>query len=241
MGNRVSVAMAVCNGEKYLPVQIESILPQLKADDELVISYDRSDDNTLGIIEKYAAADSRIRILTNEAPGVTGNFSSAISGCTGDFIFLSDQDDRWMPDKVEKVMACFLEKKADLVIHNGIHTDAELNPVGAPFSEIYRIGNGKLKNILKPRMSGCCMAFTKEMKERILPMPEIHGYDQWIALVCECLGHIEYPEEILILHRLHEGNVTPTSSRPLPVVLKLRAGLVLNLARRVRRERRRKP
>lgn len=234
MAYKISVAMAVYNGAKYISCQLDSILPQLRPQDELIISYDESTDGTLKIIEQYASLDNRIHILRNENPGVTGNFSSAISACDGDYIFLSDQDDFWLPEKVEIVMDCFLQRHADLVIHNGIHTDSELNPTGEPFFDIYRIGDGKLKNIMKPRFSGCCMAFTREMKRIILPMPEIHGYDQWIALICEFCGHIEYPQEVLLLHRLHENNVTPAKSRPLPVILKMRLRLVLNLHKRLK-------
>ncbi len=236
----ISVAMAAYNGEKYIAEQLDSILPQLSWEDELIISCDPSGDSTAEIIQAYVRKDGRIRMLTGPGLGVTENFNNAISACRGDYVFISDQDDVWAQGKVERVLRCFEEEKADLVIHNGVHTDEEMNPLGESFFEIYRIGDGKLKNILKPRYSGCCMAFTKRMKDIILPMPEIHGYDQWIATVCEFWGHIAYPEEVLLLHRLHEGNVTPTSSRPLPVVLWLRARLVWNLMKRALREHRKK-
>lgn len=236
----ISVAMAAYNGEKYIAQQIDSILPQLGEKDELVISLDPSKDGTEEILRRYAAGDGRIRVLTGPGTGVTDNFNNAISACKGDYIYISDQDDVWVEGKVARVQRCFEEENADLVIHNGVHTDEDLRPVQAPFFQVYRIGDGKLKNILKPRYSGCCMAFTARMKNIILPMPEIHGYDQWVATVCEFWGHIAYPEEVLLLHRLHEGNVTPTSSRPLPVVLRLRFLLVWNLLKRWLREKEKK-
>ena len=234
----ISVAMAAYNGEKYIAEQLDSILPQLDRKDELIISCDPSSDRTAEIVQAYAQKDGRIQMLTGPGHGVTENFNNAISACRGDYIFISDQDDVWTEGKVERVLRCFEEEKADLVIHNGVHTDENLKPLGGSFFEIYRIGDGKLKNILKPRYSGCCMAFTKRMKDIILPMPEIHGYDQWIATVCEFWGHIASPEEVLLLHRLHDGNVTPTSSRPLPVILQLRTRLVWNLVKRAVREKR---
>ena len=236
----ISVAMAAYNGEKYIAEQLDSILPQLGGEDELIVSCDPSGDHTPEIIQNYAQKDKRIHMLKGPGLGVTENFNNAISASRGDYIFLSDQDDVWKEGKVERILRCFEEERADLVIHNGVHTDENLKPIGGSFFEIYRIGDGKLKNILKPRYSGCCMAFTKRMKDIILPMPEIRGYDQWIATVCEFWGHIAYPEEVLLLHRLHEDNVTPTSSRPLPVVLRLRALLVWNLLKRALREKRKK-
>ena len=228
--------MAAYQGALYLPRQIDSILIQLKADDELVISYDKSSDDTLRILQEYQEKDSRVKVFMNTAPGVTGNFNNAIAHCSGDYIYISDQDDKWTENKVEVVQRTFRETGADLVIHNGIHTNKDMEPMGVPFSEMYRIGDGVIKNIVKPRMSGCCMAFTSRMKEIIIPMPEIRGYDQWIALVCELWGKIEYPQDILIHHRLHGNNVTVGTPRLLPVIIRMRARLIFFLFARWIRE-----
>ena len=123
MSEMISVAMAAYQGALYLPVQIDSILIQLKPDDELVISYDESKDDTLRILEEYQARDSRVKIVKNTVPGVTGNFNNAIANCSGDYIYISDQDDRWAENKVAVVQRTFRETKADLIIHNGIHTN----------------------------------------------------------------------------------------------------------------------
>ncbi|MDO4174254.1 MAG: glycosyltransferase [Eubacteriales bacterium] len=236
MGKKISVAMATYQGEKYLPVQIDSILSQLGAEDELIISYDKSADRTLQILEAYQAKDARVKIFHNTVPGVTGNFNNAIAHCSGDFIYISDQDDKWADNKVVIVQKTFRETGADLVIHNGIHTNENMEPIGVPFFQLFRIGDGVIQNIMKPRMSGCCMAFTRKMKDVIMPMPEIRGYDQWIALVCELWGNIAYPEDILIYHRLHGNNVTAGTPRPLPVILRMRARLLFFLFARWLRE-----
>lgn len=233
--SKISVAMAVCNGEKYLKTQLDSILPQLSEDDELIISVDLSQDKTELLVREYEEKDHRIKVLLNPDPGVDRNFENAIRACSGDYIFLSDQDDWWTPNKVERVLKCFTEEGACLVIHNGVHTDAELNPQGKTFFETYRIGDGKLKNLIKPRYSGCCMAFTKKMKDCILPIPNFRGYDQWVATVCEFCGHISYPVEVLIYHRLHDNNVTPLRSRPLAEILKSRLILIESLTVRLRK------
>ena len=234
--DKISVAMAVCEGEKYLSVQLDSILSQLRDYDELIISYDESHDCTLNIIEEYAAHDSRITIVKNDVSGITSNFNNALSHCSGDYIYISDQDDKWLDNKIAIVQKYFAETNADLIIHNGVHTDEYLNPAPQSFNEIYRIGNSKLKNIIKPRYSGCCMAFTRQMLNNILPIPDIQGYDQWIATVCEFTGHIEYPKEVLLLHRLHANNATPSGkSRPLHVIIKMRSRLIINLIKRLRR------
>ena len=236
MSEMISVAMAAYQGALYLPVQIDSILVQLKPNDELVVSYDESSDDTLRILETYQAKDSRVKVFKNTVPGVTGNFNNAITHCSGDYIYISDQDDKWTENKVAIVQKTFHETGADLIIHNGIHTNIDMEPMGIPFFEMYRIGDSILKNIAKPRMSGCCMAFTRKMKDIIMPMPEIRGYDQWIALVCEIFGKIAYPKEILIYHRLHGSNVTTGTPRPLKVILCMRTRLIFFLLTRWLRE-----
>lgn len=234
----ISVAMAVYNGEKYLPEQLDSILAQMKPEDELVVSYDVSKDGTWELLQSYAERFPQVRIVENKNPGVAGNFNNAVSNCTGDYIFICDQDDRWAENKREAVVETFERTGADMVIHNGVHIDSQGNVISEPFFNLYRIGNGKIKNILKPRYSGCCTAFTKEMAKKILPIPkDIDAYDHWIGTIGEFMGKIAYDERILLYHRLHGENVTPVSTRSLKVIVKARARLLKELWSRSRRER----
>lgn len=238
--NGISVAMAVYNGEKHLPEQLDSILSQLLPEDEIVISYDPSTDGTLELLQRYRQREPRLKVIQDPGKGINSNFNNAIANCTGDYIFISDQDDRWAENKRARVMQAFSETGADMVIHNGVHTDARMQPVSEPFFSIYRIGDGKFRNFLKPRYSGCCMAFTRKMAEKIIPIPaRIGAYDHWLGMVGECLGRIAYVEDILLYHRLHDSNVTPTSHRALPVILKSRMELLTDLIKRIRTERKR--
>ena len=95
----ISVCMATYNGETYIKEQIESIINQLSSSDELIISDDKSTDNTLKIINEFK--DPRIKIYIHEKDhGFVKNFENALEKAKGDFIFLSDQDDIWLPNKV---------------------------------------------------------------------------------------------------------------------------------------------
>lgn len=235
----LSVAMAVYNGEKYLPEQLDSILSQLAPQDEIVISYDKSKDGTMALLQRYQHIYPQIHVLENTNPGINGNFNNAISGCSGDIICICDQDDRWAENKRSCLLETFEKTGADMVIHNGVHIDGEGKTISQPFFTLYRIGNGKLRNILKPRYSGCCTAFTKEMAAKIMPMPMVlDAYDHWIGTIGEFMGKIAYDERILLYHRLHDNNVTPVSTRSLSVILKARLTLLRELNRRIRRERR---
>lgn len=235
----ISVAMAVYNGEAYLPEQLDSILSQLEPQDEIVISYDKSKDGTWQLIQSYKEKYPQVRVLENAHPGINGNFNNAIAGCTGDYIFICDQDDRWAENKRSAVLETFEKTGADMVIHNGVHINTQGEIISDPFFTLYRIGDGKLKNILKPRYSGCCTAFTRAMADKIMPMPmNLDAYDHWIGTVGEFMGKIAYEDRILLYHRLHDNNVTPVSTRSLKVILKARWTLLQNLRRRIRRERR---
>lgn len=228
----VSVALPVYNGALYLAEQLDSILQQLEAGDEIIAAYQPSEDDSLSILQAYHAKDPRVKIIYNQGRGITSNFDEAICHCSGDVIFLSDQDDIWLPDKRQVVVDAFVRTGADLIIHNAVHTDAQLRRQEHTFFEIYPIGPGKWKNIKKPRMSGCCMAFTSSMRDKLLPLPEIYGYDQWIAVLAEFTGKIVYLDDVLLLHRLHGENST-TSTRRLSLVLRCRAKLLCFLALRL--------
>ena len=120
---RASIAMAVYNGEKFLREQIDSILALMSEQDELIISYDKSIDNTWNIIEEISQTDSRIKIVTNKnKPSVIGNFNNSVGYCSGEYIFLADQDDIWINDKINKMIEV-LQSKENVVSSDAIILD----------------------------------------------------------------------------------------------------------------------
>lgn len=119
-----SVALCTYNGERYIREQLESILDQTMKVDEIVVCDDGSTDCTLQIIDAIArATDITIRVYHNETTlGPAKNFQKAINLCAGDIIFLSDQDDVWMPRKVETIIQYFNMNPS----HQVVYTDANL-------------------------------------------------------------------------------------------------------------------
>lgn len=236
MSVRYSVAMAVYNAGKYLAEQVESILGQLGADDEIIISCDPSTDGSTEAARRFAEGDSRVKVVENMHRGITGNFDNAIRNCSGSIIFISDQDDRWAERKVAAVAKAFDDPAIGLVIHNGYDTDENLNVIGRDFFSSARIGPSLIRNFLKPRYSGCCMAFRKELTGWILPIPaKIDAYDHWIGMIGEMKSRIRFLPEPLILHRLHSENVTPRKTRSFGCVIAARYRLLLELLRRIRK------
>ncbi len=204
----ISVALAAYKGEKYIEAQIRSILPQLSHGDEIIVSDDRPGGMTEKIVKRIAAEDSRVIWVEGKSKGVVSNFVNAIRYCKGDKIFLCDQDDVWLPDKVKRVMEAF-DEGYDLVLHNAYITDGELNITDYSFFEKRGSKKGVLRNIFKNSYMGCCMAFDRKLLKKIMPMPRsIPMHDQWIGILAEIYGRVKFLDLPLIYYRVHGGNVT---------------------------------
>lgn len=206
----VSVCMATRNGETFIKEQLDSILPQLTPEDEIVISDDCSGDGTLTIIRSFQ--DSRIRLLASSSEkGITKNFEASLNASKGDFIFLADQDDVWLPEKISKMKQALLNH--DLVMSDCHLVDDTLELQGESFYHLNKSGKGLFKNLVKNSYMGCCMAFTKRLKERALPFPvDIPMHDYWVGLVAELYFSVCFLPDALVLHRRHDSNAS-TSGR----------------------------
>lgn len=203
-----SVCMAAYHGEKYIAEQLSSILPQLSAGDEVLVSDDAPGGETEMIVRSFAREDSRVRYLEGPGQGVVRNFEFVLSQATGDVLFLCDQDDVWLPNKVERVMTA-IESGACLVLHDASVTDGALSVTEPSFFDKHGSKPGFLRNFLRNSYMGCCMAFTRQVAENALPFPkQIPMHDQWLGLVAEKTGKVVFLREPLLLYRQHGGNVT---------------------------------
>lgn len=230
---RISVCMAAYNGSLHIEEQISSILAELGVHDELVIVDDASTDATAKIIA--AIEDPRIRLIEAAAnAGYVRTFERALGEARGEYIFLSDQDDIWIPGRV-KLMTDALEKQ-QLVVSNCEHIEG---PVGR-FHEIRlhaKDSRHRIRNMIGIFVGyrlhwGCAMALRRELLGQILPFPPhmTESHDQWIALVGNMNRSITYLEENTILHRLHGKNLTPSGMRGLSKILNARIAFAKNTA-----------
>lgn len=220
--------MATYNGGKYIQAQLDSILSQLNLNDEVVISDDSSNDDTIEIIRSIR--DSRIKLLEgNTFRDPIKNFQNCLMQASGKYIFLSDQDDVWMQGKYEKMTQLLSEY--DLVISDSIIVDDKLNEIEPSFFKFFGSGKGVMKNITRSAYYGSCMAFTRKLLQAALPFPETKeiGHDLWIGLVGELTGRVYFYDEPLLLYRRHSSSFTHTglgkSSRN--IVQKLRGRLIM--------------
>ncbi|MBE6782937.1 MAG: glycosyltransferase family 2 protein [Ruminococcaceae bacterium] len=207
-GKKISVALAAYKGEKFITEQLESIVFQLKDCDEIIVSDDLPGGETEQIVRAFAEKDARVKYIHGPQKGLIKNFENAIKHCTGDYIFLCDQDDVWLPDKVEQVTAK-LDEGFMLVLHNAMVTDEKLTIKDTSFFKSHGTKTGFTANLLKNSYMGCCMAFSRDLCGRILPFAEnLPMHDQWIGLLAEKTGKVCLVEKPLILYRRHGSNMT---------------------------------
>ena len=205
----ISVCMATYNGQKYIKEQIDSILCQLGNNDELVISDDNSSDNTVDIIHSYN--DKRIKFFYNSLQkGVTHNFENALQKSKGDIIFLADQDDVWLPGKLEKMTRYMTEGNYDVVECSCSLTDEKLNIIkqnyySKKFPQIKSVWG----NFVKNSWLGCCMAFKRYVFEAASPFPDrASSHDLWLCLFMQLHYKCGYMSEPMQLYRRHSKTVS---------------------------------
>ncbi|MBS7008940.1 glycosyltransferase family 2 protein [Anaerostipes sp.] len=231
-----SVVIAYYNGKEYIKEQADSILRQLGSEDELIISVDSDQDGSGDLLKELAENDERVQVIKGPGLGVVKNFQNGLFRCTGDVVFLADQDDVWVPEKIEKVTACFEDPSVTVVVHNAQISDENLKSLNETTFQWRDSGPGFWKNIKKNSYIGCCMAFRRDMLKRLLPVPDsIWIHDQWIGLLAEQLGRAVFLDDILLLYRRHGGNVTELTHGSVISMMKKRYAMIIEVNRRIRR------
>jgi len=190
---RISVCIATYNGEKYIHAQIASILSQLGKDDEIVISDDSSTDRTVEIIKAFN--DTRISLLEHQTfHSHVYNFENSLKHAKGKYIFLADQDDIWLPGKVETMLS--LLSSYDLVLSDARVVNEKGETIYDSFFHFNHSKKGLLKNLYKNSYLGCCMAFNRKILHIALPFPKkINMHDWWIGLIAEIYGSVCFTDK----------------------------------------------
>jgi len=218
--SKVSIALCTYNGAKFLDEQVDSFLEQTRLPDELIVCDDCSQDETVAKLEKFAAtAPFPVKIFENESNlRSTKNFEKAITLCTGEIIFLSDQDDYWQPRKIERILQEFQKNEAvGLVFSNAEISDDNLQPLGQdlwdftfPAEKRVIAADKNLFDVLisQNAVTGATMAFRAAYRKNFTPIPDdipnlIH--DNWIALSIAGLAEAIFINENLIKYRQHSA------------------------------------
>jgi len=210
---KVSVAIATYNGSKFLGEQLNSLVGQTCFPSEVVIADDGSTDDSVEIAEVFAGtAPFAVTVLRGERNlGLVRNFNKALSSCNGGIIFLCDQDDVWLPRKIERMLKVFAEHpNAVLAIHDLEFCREDLSLIGQ--TKIERIRSGQ--DVQRDYVVGMATAIRGEFLRLCLPIPDVPGvtHDQWLHDCALAVGGKVIVNEVLALYRRHSHNATASSA-----------------------------
>ncbi len=207
---KVSVCMAAFNGGKYIEIQLRSILSQLGSHDEVMIVDDCSDDDTVARIR--GLQDGRIRLIEHTAnQGVVATVEDALRLATGDILFLSDDDDIWAENKVNRYLEVFQARPEVQIVTSRVRL---IDNDGNPYADDQIIGKRKFfagfwRNVYRNRYQGSTMAIRASLLQKVLPFPvrPVFLHDQWIGTRnAIARGKTVFIEEELLFYRRHSNN-----------------------------------
>ena len=208
----VSIALATYNGERFLSQQLDTLLSQTYKNIEIIACDDNSTDNTWLILQEYAEKNKLIKIFRNEGNlGFIKNFERAVKLCEGDFIAISDQDDLWQPEKIEKLTNAI--NNYSLIYSDSAFIDANNAFSGEKMGDTYSFVEGfDGRNFtLTNCVSGHASMFRRDLVPYILPFPACVDYDWWAAFVATTQNGLKYFDECLVSYRQHAESVTDNS------------------------------
>lgn len=222
--------MCTYNGAEFVAEQVTSILEQTIPPHELVVGDDASRDDTLRIVRQVVdthlargGAPLDLVVLTRDPAarpepfGVAGNFARALEAATGDVVLLSDQDDRWAPDRVERSLAALARHPDASLLHGDARlVDAAGMPLGVTLFEALGVAPAELEAIDAGRgfdamlrrnlVTGATAAVRRELIEHALPVPDGWIHDEWLAVVAGAVARTVVLREPLIDYRQHGAN-----------------------------------
>lgn len=214
----VSVVMATYNGAKYLSKQIQSLLQQTILPTEIIICDDASTDDTIAIIKQFSSYPLIKYFINSSRLGVVGNFKKAVSLATpGHYIALCDQDDLWLPEKIEKsiiALSAIDDGHIPAMVYSDLILVSSHEEVLNP-SFGNELGLNKYKHCLQTLLFGnfvlgCTVMMNRQMRELFADIPENKSFnhDAWITLIACSFGKISRLNQPYIKYRSHDNNVT---------------------------------
>lgn len=219
MNEVVDILLATYNGEEYVAEQLETLLNQTHRDIRIIVGDDASRDTTPDIVLDYAKRyPQKIffhQYLDNVGPIL--NFSRIAEFSEADYIMLSDQDDLWHLDKVEKTLAKMKEmekvygKETPLLVHTDLQVvddkGQELYPSFWSYSQCLPTQSDFPRILTQNNVTGCTIMVNKPLLELAFPIPtEAYMHDHWINLVATVFGKVGYVPEATISYRQHGEN-----------------------------------
>jgi glycosyltransferase involved in cell wall biosynthesis len=219
---KISIALCTYNGARFLPEQLASIAAQTRPPDELIVCDDRSQDDTVDIIRRFAkTVGFPVSLhINDENLGSFQNFGKAIGLCEGDLIALCDQDDVWLPEKLTRIASEFENNsKLGLLFTDATVVDAQRKPLGFGIFTFFKFTEAERRAILQGRgfyallrrnvVTGATAAFRSDWRSLVLPIERnsFLAHDGWIALLISAVAPIAFLDETLIEYRQHDSQI----------------------------------
>lgn len=203
----VAVVVATYNGATYLLAQLESIVQQTHKSAQIIIVDDASSDDTVSIAHAFAAAHPEVMVVQNESRlGYIKNFEKGMLLANTTYVALSDQDDIWVPHKLEKLLAAIGDQMlayadSELIDANGYLLHKKMSSIKNQLAYhtpiMYAIGAWA---------PGHAMLFKKELIDKAVPFPTLVTHDFWLGFVATCYSKVVYVNEPLVHYRQHTQN-----------------------------------
>ena len=214
---KVDILLAAYNGEKYLKELIDSILNQTYKNIKLIISDDCSKDSTRKILEEYEKQDERVEVYYQpQNLGYVKNFEFLLKQVKSNLYMLADQDDVWLPEKIEKSVETIERENADLVFGDLEVVDKDLKTIYPSFNDFMLLSR-KIKKYIKSYklnylyncVTGCTVIAKSKFISKLLPIPTNSKYfihDHWLGIMMSIYGKVAYMPEKYIKYRQHGNN-----------------------------------
>jgi glycosyltransferase involved in cell wall biosynthesis len=206
----ISVVLCSYNGEKFIEEQIDSVVNQTYSNLELIISDDASTDSTPAILRRYES-NSKVKLhFQNENIGPTNNFEFAIRQASGEYIACSDQDDIWLPEKIERLHAAI--EDSSLIYSDSELVDENGNKLNKKISDLRNMYSGHRTTgfIFSNVVWGHALMITRKILPSILPIPIGIPHDIWMAYKAATITGVKYLDQPLTLYRQHPTTATTT-------------------------------
>jgi glycosyltransferase involved in cell wall biosynthesis len=203
----VAVVVATYNGATYLRQQLESIIQQTYKPSQIIIIDDASVDDTLQVANNFAALHPEVMVVQNETRlGYIKNFEKGMLLANASYVALSDQDDIWVPHKLEVLIHAIGDQMlaysdSELIDANGQLLNQKMSSIKNQLAYhtpiMYAIGAWA---------PGHAMLFKKELVDKAAPFPTLVTHDFWLGFVATCYSKVVYVNEPLVHYRQHTQN-----------------------------------
>lgn len=206
---KVQILMSTYNGEEFIREQLDSVLAQNYPDVDILVRDDGSCDDTYVILKEYEEIHPNIRAYQGKNIGVNKSFFDLLKKSNHDaaYIGFCDQDDYWMPEKIEKAVEQ-LEQMNGPALYCGAKTLADENLEPLKNQQNPHVNPGFGNAVIESICSGCTALMNRELVDIIrkrLPEDVVH-HDWWCYMAAVYMGTMYYDENSYIYYRQHRGN-----------------------------------